>query len=274
MTSMVMSYPRPYFCLGKAIMADGFFKMPNELAEAFAKNMLTGEEWKILWVIIRKTWGWQKSSDKISLSQFAEMTGMKRQNVHSSLKNLSSRRIIDVILGDYRRPIEYSLNANFKEWLLSSPRITLSSPRITAVIPQDYKTVILQDYHKRKKETKQKKAVTKKLTDEEFIATIKKETAYQGIDIDREIGKMRTWLLANPGRQLTRRFMVNWLNKAKPMIVEAQQEQGPSTYAIFLGCYAPDFPEDEAIRLAKIADKMWTERRELPPDLEGIRSAL
>jgi len=51
------------------------------------------------------------------------------------------------------------------------------------------------------------------LSDEDFIKTLKTKAVYRGIDIDRELGKMDTWLLANPGRQKTRLFIVRWLNK-------------------------------------------------------------
>lgn len=54
-----------------------------------------------------------------------------------------------------------------------------------------------------------------KLADSDFIAELKRNPAYQGIDIDREIGKLKAWL-ATPkghGKQLTRSRLVNWLNK-------------------------------------------------------------
>lgn len=53
------------------------------------------------------------------------------------------------------------------------------------------------------------------LTDEEFIAELKNNPAYRGIDIDREISKLNAWLLTPKGRgkQLTQSRLVNWLNK-------------------------------------------------------------
>ena len=58
------------------------------------------------------------------------------------------------------------------------------------------------------------------LADDEFIAALKQNSAYRGIDIDHEIGKLRAWLLTPKGRgkQLTQNRLVNWLNKIdKPM---------------------------------------------------------
>uniref|UniRef100_A0A6M3XPJ6 Uncharacterized protein n=1 Tax=viral metagenome TaxID=1070528 RepID=A0A6M3XPJ6_9ZZZZ len=46
-----------------------------------------------------------------------------------------------------------------------------------------------------------------------FLKSIKNNPAYKDIDIDRELGKMDAWLLVHPGRQKTKCFIVNWLNK-------------------------------------------------------------
>jgi uncharacterized protein YdaU (DUF1376 family) len=53
-----------------------------------------------------------------------------------------------------------------------------------------------------------------KLADDEFIAELKQNAAYRGIDIDREIGKLTAWLATPKGRgkHLTRQRLVNWLN--------------------------------------------------------------
>ena len=62
------------------------------------------------------------------------------------------------------------------------------------------------------------KRTTPKLTDDEFLSSLKANPAYSGIDIDKEIGKMTAWLSTKKGRILTRPFMVNWLNKIdRPM---------------------------------------------------------
>lgn len=56
------------------------------------------------------------------------------------------------------------------------------------------------------------------LTDADFIKTLKDNPVYDRIDIDAELGKMDSWLLANPRRQKTRKFVVAWLNRIeRPM---------------------------------------------------------
>ncbi len=64
-------------------------------------------------------------------------------------------------------------------------------------------------------ETEERKSVAR-MTTEEFIAALKDNPAYQHLSIDRELAKMDAWLLDRPGKQKTRRFVVNWLNKAPP----------------------------------------------------------
>lgn len=63
--------------------------------------------------------------------------------------------------------------------------------------------------------------------DDEFIASLKENPAYKGIDIEKELGKMKAWLMTPRGkrRKLTRGFIVNWLNKIdKPIEIEDQYE--------------------------------------------------
>lgn len=51
-----------------------------------------------------------------------------------------------------------------------------------------------------------------------FFAELKANPAYAHIDIEREYHKMRQWLALpmNQGRQLTPKFVLNWLNKIEP----------------------------------------------------------
>jgi len=47
---------------------DGHIDIANEIAEKLARTQLSGTEHKIIWAIWRKTWGWHKKEDRISLS--------------------------------------------------------------------------------------------------------------------------------------------------------------------------------------------------------------
>ncbi len=77
---------------------------------------------------------------------------------------------------------------------------------------------------KYKKDKKEKNIV---LSDDDFILKLKILPCYQGIDIDMELSKMDAWLLLPKakGREKTRRFIVNWLNKIdKPITTTAEDK--------------------------------------------------
>ena len=100
---------------------DGHIDIANEMAEAFAKNRISGEEWQVLWVIIRHTWGWHKSWDKISLKQFSKETGIKKPNVLRALQKLITKNII--IKKDNKNPYSWHVNSHYDTWKLLSKKI-------------------------------------------------------------------------------------------------------------------------------------------------------
>jgi phage replication O-like protein O len=75
-------------------LENGYTMVANEILEALAKIKLSPNESRILWLIIRKTYGWHKKTDWISLSQIVEGTGIAKPNVCRTLKSLTSRNII------------------------------------------------------------------------------------------------------------------------------------------------------------------------------------
>jgi len=73
-------------------MTEGFVPVPNVYFEHLAD--LSGAEIKVLLAILRKTAGWRKESDNISLSQLEEMTGLDRKSVIAGLRGLLARGLI------------------------------------------------------------------------------------------------------------------------------------------------------------------------------------
>ena len=153
---------------------DGHVDLANEIVEALAKIRISGEEMQCFWVILRKTYGWHKKQDRISLSQFSQLTGLKRQNVLRAINKLSSKKIIGVIKNDVSQINIYNINKDFDEWQPLSKKITLSSKKITTVINIDNQVSSKKIHTKEKitKETLQKKIYGEfqnvKLSDFEF----------------------------------------------------------------------------------------------------------
>lgn len=53
------------------------------------------------------------------------------------------------------------------------------------------------------------------LSDNDFISSLKTNKAFSHINIEHELLKMDAWVSTHKGRQKTRRFIVNWLNKTE-----------------------------------------------------------
>jgi len=116
---------------------DGFVAIANELAEAFAKIRISGEEWQCLWVILRKTYGWQKKQDSIPFSQFIEATGIIKQHINRAIRKLESKKVIIVTNIGYEKAKGYGLNKNYEEWAALPKKVT-SPIMVTGVTNNGY----------------------------------------------------------------------------------------------------------------------------------------
>ena len=70
--------------------------------------------------------------------------------------------------------------------------------------------------------TPAKKSSMAKMSDADFLAFLKSEPAYRGVNIEREEGKMRAWCKAN-NRQPSRKRLVNWLNRAESPMAQGSE---------------------------------------------------
>ena len=89
---------------------DGYTKIANELLEAMCLLHLSGNQWKVLHTVIRKTYGWNKKADWITSTQIAEATGVHRCHVSAALKTLAERGII-IRDGRY-----ISIQKDYEQW--------------------------------------------------------------------------------------------------------------------------------------------------------------
>lgn len=99
-------------------LKNGYLSIANELVEKFAACNIPGNSMRILWCVMRKTWGWsqgarKKDWDQISYTQFEKMTGMNRRNVGRSIKFLVAKRLLLKSVSGYR------INQNYNEWLVA-----------------------------------------------------------------------------------------------------------------------------------------------------------
>lgn len=108
---------------------NGHTDIANELMEQFAKLHLSGNEWMLLMVVLRKTWGWHKKEDSISLSQFQKSTGLSRPAVSKSLSKLVAKSVL--VANKQNFIVVYSVNKHYSDW--TSSKIATSSISRTMV---------------------------------------------------------------------------------------------------------------------------------------------
>lgn len=105
--------------LGKGKVAnpqieDGRVEIANEVADQLCKLNLSAYESRVLWVIWRKTYGWHKKNDRISYTQFEEMTGINRWHIARAINSLKQRNIISI--SGNKHSIEYSFQKDYDQW--------------------------------------------------------------------------------------------------------------------------------------------------------------
>ena len=83
--------------MAKPKIKDGYTRIVNPILENLVKSGLNGSELAIVLHIIRKTYGFQKKQDEISISQFLKAIPITRQTLCTSIKNLKLMNIIRLV---------------------------------------------------------------------------------------------------------------------------------------------------------------------------------
>lgn len=115
-------------------LENGFIKISTELFEAIYRSEIPAKPRKCLDFIIRKTYGWHKKEDKISLSQFTKELSMWRASVCRNLKFLEDSNII-FSKKHGSTGTAYSINKDYSKWRVVAPvRLGKSSNQVVAPV--------------------------------------------------------------------------------------------------------------------------------------------
>jgi phage replication O-like protein O len=106
---------------------NGYFKVANELAEAFARHQFSGHENRVLWAILRKTFGFNKKADQISFGQLSKETGLTRRRVIEAVNSLVRKNALCSKDNGPRSPRTYWINKDYETWDSAENRTSLSS---------------------------------------------------------------------------------------------------------------------------------------------------
>jgi len=175
---------------------NGHIDIANEIAEALAKTQLSGYESRVLWVLWRKTYGWHKKKDRISVSQFSQATGIPRRHIHKTLQRLVERNIVTKNGNSFIT--RWAFQKNYSKWKVVTKIGNKSKPLpiSTATVTENGNKLVTENgAHKRKerKNTKERK-IQAQASEVDNLIQIYKDTYPEHIEVYKIGGiiKMRS----------------------------------------------------------------------------------
>jgi phage replication O-like protein O len=106
---------QPVASYGSPQIEDGHTRIANELLEAIIRFDFSKRQYKIVFFVLRKTYGWNKKADVMSLSQILDGTGLRRDHAGAAIDELVSMNVL------YPKQVQMNgqllgLNKKYKEW--------------------------------------------------------------------------------------------------------------------------------------------------------------
>ena len=123
------------------------FQIPNAVVDDFMA-VISPNAFKCYVLIVRKTTGWGKSSDKISISQFMHYTGIKKRDTAiACLAELESLRLISPVkksgkVNEYRLNMLPEIHPENGDGSNGKPVLKNGTTRKTAPVPKNGTTPV------------------------------------------------------------------------------------------------------------------------------------
>lgn len=216
---------------------NGYTKVANELLEEIVNTSLLGSEFQVLFAIIRRTYGFNKKQDVVSLSQFQKDTGLSRPTIVKTLKNLMARKmVVKIYLPEAK--IAFSINKDYDSWVVNTSKL-VKGKWVTSkdVLTETSKDVLT---HKRKKEIYTKEIAT---------------TSVAPFSLKEEIQKLED----SPRRDM--QIIGYYLSERKPDIRSKQQLQTAIRRHLRAAKSLSPFDDDQIVKGFKRARDLtngWT----------------
>lgn len=101
----------------------GYTRLPNEFLEAVARIRIPGEAAQVFWAIVRKTYGWGKKEDMITLTQFSLATGIKKPEICRALRKLEAMNAIGKKANG--KGVNYHILNDYSNWKVLAKKPTV-----------------------------------------------------------------------------------------------------------------------------------------------------
>ena len=99
---------------GDPQLEDGFLKVANELAEAMCRTIFSPNESRIIWYIMRRTYGFNKKSARVSGAEWEDGTGIKLTHIYRTLRKLVERNVVTMV--GHKSSRKVGIQKNYKKW--------------------------------------------------------------------------------------------------------------------------------------------------------------
>lgn len=158
---------------------------------------------------------------KINAPARTLVTLLQCENYDDLYNNISKLRNVQVAKNDNAEfSVTFSRWSKYQKDSTGYERVKRHRKR-QSVTPQEEEKEKEED---KDKEKKKKKVSTANMPEDEWIALLEGNAAYQGIDIRKLKAKMEAWCVTN-GKQPTRKRLLNWLNREdKPLQTEPKAQ--------------------------------------------------
>lgn len=100
---------------------NGYTAIANEIMDELISCEMSGQEFKIALLIIRKTYGFNKTDDAVSLSQMVAATGMGKIRCSQVVNRLQLMKILTVTENINGIGKKYKFNKDFETWETVEP---------------------------------------------------------------------------------------------------------------------------------------------------------
>lgn len=174
-------------------LENGYIKIANEVLEAICRHpeIMRGALFPVIGVVWRKTWGWNKKEDAISISQFVEMTGYSKRAIIYAIQELEAKKVLKVRRGGVGLSKDtniISFNKNYKEWVVqnSAPQVEKNrgSAKLRKKVVQNSVKNVQSFAHTKDTYTKE---ITKDITEQSSEIT-KKDMSFKNMRKYKEDG--------------------------------------------------------------------------------------
>jgi phage replication O-like protein O len=75
-------------------LENGYTRIANELLEAIARAPLSAREFRVLFALVRETYGWTRKASDVTAAQVGRLTGLQRTQAARTLRRLKARQVL------------------------------------------------------------------------------------------------------------------------------------------------------------------------------------